>query len=199
MQKLTKREKTLIYILVCFLIVVAGWFFLLNPALEKNSLVHIQYEQSQMELTSLEKQLKDYEAAPEQLKILEENYNEIADKYNSILSNDDIDKLLTSKVLAYGFRPKSMTIGPTTDAVLKSDGTTESTDTATNQNQQSSNSVIKQSTVNMTLTGDLNKLKKLMDAIHDLKGLEIGTLTYQLSGDTVNTINLSFIIYMIQK
>ena len=64
MESLTKREKVLIYILICFLIAVAGWFFLLNPALEKNNLVHADYEQSQENLASLKQQLKNYEEAP---------------------------------------------------------------------------------------------------------------------------------------
>ena len=61
MKELTKREKTLIYILICFLLVVAGWFLLLQPALEKNTLVHSQYLEQQQKLSSLQKQLKDYE------------------------------------------------------------------------------------------------------------------------------------------
>ena len=121
MESLTKREKVLIYILICFLIAVAGWFFLLNPALEKNNLVHADYEQSQENLASLKQQLKNYEEAPKQLERLEKSYNEIADQYSGILTNDDIDKLLTTKVLSVGLYPKSMAIGEISAAKLTSD------------------------------------------------------------------------------
>lgn len=196
MQKLTKREKTLIYILVCFLIIVGGWFLLLNPALEKNSLVHAEYEQKQAQLTALQQQLKDYESAPNQLEILEETYNEITNQYKSILSNDDIDKFLTTKVLTNGFKPISMTIGAIGDASFQTTATT-STDTSTTKT--TGNSVLKQVTVTMSLNGDLTKLKKLMNDIDGEKGVEISTLTYQLSNNENNTVNLSFILYMIQK
>lgn len=196
MQKLTKREKTLIYILICFLIIVGGWFLLLNPALEKNSLVHAEYEQKQAQLTALQQQLKDYESAPNQLEILEETYNEITNQYKSILSNDDIDKFLTTKVLTNGFKPISMTIGAIGDASFQTTATT-STDTSTTKT--TGNSVLKQVTVTMSLSGDLTKLKKLMNDIDGEKGVEISTLTYQLSNNENNTVNLSFILYMIQK
>ena len=192
MQKLTKREKTLIYILICFLFIVGGWFLLLNPALEKDVAIKEEYLQVQSQLTTLKQQLKDYESAPEQLQIIEESYKEIADQYKAVLSNDDIDKYLTTKVLANGFRPKSMSIGAITDASTKSASNNSDSKTT-------SSSVLKQVTVTMSLSGNFNNLKKLMTAIEQEKGVEIATLTYQLSSQEANTVSLSFVMYMIEK
>lgn len=192
MQKLTKREKTLIYILICFLFIVGGWFLLLNPALEKDVAIKEEYLQVQSQLTTLKQQLKDYESAPEQLQIIEESYKEIADQYKAVLSNDDIDKYLTTKVLANGFRPKSMSIGAITDASTKAASNNSNSKTT-------SSSVLKQVTVTMSLSGNFNNLKKLMTAIEQEKGVEIATLTYQLSSQEANTVSLSFVMYMIEK
>ena len=194
MQKLTKREKTLIYILICFLIIVGGWFLLLNPALEKNSKKHAEYLEVQQQLTTIQKQLIEYEQAPQQLKILEESYNEIASQYKDILSNDDIDKFLTTKVLSCGFRPVSLSIGAVSDASFK-----QATDDKADTKKTSGNSILKQVTINMSLNGNFNNLKKLMDTIEKEKGVEIANLSYQLSNTEKNTISLSFIMYMIQK
>lgn len=200
MESLTKREKTLIYVLICFLILVAGWFLLLNPALEKNSQVHAEYEEKQTQLTTIKQQLKDYEDAPSQYQILEDSYNEIAGQYSQVLSNDDIDKLITTKVLASGFRPKNLSIGEVTGASLQSTDTTATDGTANPSTDNSAtSSVIKQSTINMTLNGDLTKLKKLMGSINEQEGLEIGNLSYQLSNAQSNTVTISFVIYMIEK
>ncbi|WP_028042155.1 type II secretion system protein GspM [Candidatus Stoquefichus massiliensis] len=200
MESLTKREKTLIYVLICFLILVAGWFLLLNPALEKNSQVHAEYEEKQTQLTTIKQQLKDYEDAPSQYKILEDSYNEIAGQYSQVLSNDDIDKLITTKVLASGFRPKNLSIGEVPGASLQSTDTTATDGTANPSTDNSAtSSVIKQSTINMTLNGDLTKLKKLMGSINEQEGLEIGNLSYQLSNAQSNTVTISFVIYMIEK
>lgn len=200
MESLTKREKTLIYVLICFLILVAGWFILLNPALEKNSQIHAEYEEKKSQLATIKQQLKDYEDAPSQYKILEDSYNEIAGQYSQVLSNDDIDKLITTKVLASGFRPKNLSISEASNASLQAtdaSSTTETTDSTTDNTATSS--VIKQSTINMTLNGDLNKLKKLMSSISEQEGLEIGNLSYQLSNTQSNTVTISFVIYMIEK
>ncbi len=197
MQSLTKREKTLIYILICFLIIVAGWFLLLDPALQKNTLVKAEYEQKQSQLITVKQKLKDYEDAPNQYKILEESYNEIAGKYNEILSNDDIDKLITTKVLACGFRPKSLTIGEITNTSFQTSD--NATSEENNSNNQKTDSVIKQANINMTLSGDINKLKKLINSINEQEGLEIGNLSCQLSNNQANSVSISFIIYMIEK
>ncbi|WP_270526072.1 type II secretion system protein GspM [Longibaculum muris] len=80
MESLTKREKILIYVLVCFLLVVAGWFLLITPALEKNTLLNAQNVNLQSQILTLKKTLKDYESAPAELKIIEESYDKIADQ-----------------------------------------------------------------------------------------------------------------------
>ena len=51
----------------------------------------------------------------------------------------------------------------------------------------------------MTLTGDLTKLKSLMNIIDKQEGLEIGSLSYQISNNEANTVSLSFILYMVNK
>lgn len=191
MRELSRREQFLIYVLVCFLIAVAGWFVLLDPALAKNSQLRVQNDSLQMQLLTLQQQLKDYENAPSELEVLEESYNEIASEYNSIMTNDNIDKLLTTQSLAHGFRPKSMTIGAISDVTFASaDETTDEEKTSENP--------LKQSVITMSLDGNLNNLKKLMNTINDMKGIELGNLSYQINQEKTS-INLSFVIYMIQK
>ena len=42
--QLSNREKKLLYFLVCFLIVVGGWFLVISPALDKNSKLNVEYQ-----------------------------------------------------------------------------------------------------------------------------------------------------------
>lgn len=185
MIELTKRERFLIYILMCFLIAVAGWFFFLSPTLDKNAELKVTRENNQMQLITLQQELKSVEEAPEQLEILEERYTKITNQYNKIMTNDNIDKLLTSQVLYYGMSPKSMTIS-------------ELTDVSFDKEQKESKSIIQQSTVTMTLEGNLANLKKLIDSLEDIKGVEIGQFQYMITEEKESVV-LSFVIYMIDK
>lgn len=184
MLELSKRERFLIYILSCFLIAVAGWFFFLSPALDKNSELRMTNENTQMQLLTLQQQLINLESAPEQLEKLEEKYTEITNQYNEPMPNDDIDKLLTTQVLSYGMNPKTMTIGDLEDVTLDKNKTEKS--------------IIKQSHVTMTLEGNIANLKKLIDSLDDMKGIEIGQFQYQMTKEK-ESVSLSFIVYMIQK
>ncbi|WP_270526073.1 hypothetical protein [Longibaculum muris] len=113
------------------------------------------------------------------------------------MSNDDIDKLLTTKILANGFKPVSLTIGTMTDATFKTEETKSSSQTK--EATKNKVSVIKQVNVIASISGNFSNLNKLLDAINNQKGLEIGNLTYQVSSNEKNTISISFIVYMVQK
>ncbi|MDK2962417.1 MAG: hypothetical protein PWP20_1543 [Eubacteriaceae bacterium] len=54
MKKLTKREKTLLYILGCFLIATAGIYLILLPAYDRYAVIHDQYLEAQSTQMSME-------------------------------------------------------------------------------------------------------------------------------------------------
>ena len=84
--QLSSREKKLLYFLVCFLIVVGGWFFVIVPALDKNTILNKEYQDILMENTALQIELTDYLGAPDQLKVEQDNLKQVIENYNPILS-----------------------------------------------------------------------------------------------------------------
>ena len=115
--QLSNREKKLLYFLVCFLIVVGGWFLVISPALDKNSKLNVEYQSVLIQNTTKQTELSQYLNAQDELKIKEDNLNQLIEKYNPILSNEKIDKLLTSTFLSQGLTPISMTISSIADII----------------------------------------------------------------------------------
>ena len=60
MKKLTKREKMLLYILLCVVIVAGGLFLFVIPSFQTYTTQKSLYETAQMELSSVKANAPDY-------------------------------------------------------------------------------------------------------------------------------------------
>jgi len=54
LEKLTKREKVLIYIMICVLILALGVFFVIKPAVSWKSSVDSKYEKTKLQKMEME-------------------------------------------------------------------------------------------------------------------------------------------------
>ena len=61
MQTLTKREKIMLYVLLCIIIFAGGVFWMLMPALEKHNSLKADYDTAQLELQSAKASIIDME------------------------------------------------------------------------------------------------------------------------------------------
>ena len=68
MQTLTKREKILLYVLLCIVVFAGGLFWMLLPALEKHNTLKAEYDTAQLELQSAKASMIDYGDLDKQLK-----------------------------------------------------------------------------------------------------------------------------------
>ena len=191
--QLTQREKRLLYFMTCFLLVIAGWFLLITPALDKKSQLEEKYQNVLSENASKQTQLSLYLSAPDELKIKKDSLNQLIEKYNPILTNEKIDKLLTSIFLSQGLTPKSLSIGEVTAANAKNDKTEEKKEDA-----KDSTAYVYQTTVNVTVSGTVTKLTNTIETIHKQKGIQVSSFSYSeangLTSET--TASLSLIVYM---
>ncbi|WP_270639280.1 type II secretion system protein GspM [Longibaculum muris] len=117
--QLSSREKKLLYFLVCFLIVVGGWFFVIVPALDKNTVLNKEYQDILMENASIQTDLSQYLSAQDQLKVEQDNLKQVIENYNPILSTEKIDKLITTTFLSQGLTPTSLTLSDVTAVKIK--------------------------------------------------------------------------------
>ena len=186
--QLSLREKRLLYILVCFLIVVAGWFFVIIPSIDNYQSVCKDYQEAVEKKSSLDTELQTYLDAPGLLASQKESYQIIIDKYNPLLTNEKIDKLLTTAFLSYGLNPISMEISNVSDSTA-SDSTDETTELSSN---------IIQAAVDVSVKGTFKQITDVVAYLSNMKGIEISTFNY--GGDSSSSqTTMSIIVYMIKK
>ncbi|MDD4366814.1 MAG: hypothetical protein PHV38_04005, partial [Eubacteriales bacterium] len=68
LEKLTKREKVLIYIMICVLILTLGVFFVIKPAVAWNSSVNSKYEETKLQKMEMETTISQKQTAKAEIK-----------------------------------------------------------------------------------------------------------------------------------
>ena len=192
-EHLTQREKKLLYTLICFFIVVGGWFLLIIPSLDKSSELNQTYQNALALNTSKQSDLSKYLLAPDELKIKKNSLKTIIDKYNSQLSNEKIDKLLTTAFLTNGLKPVSLAISDVKPASVKT-ATTDQTPT-----DEETSEYVTQATVNVSVSGSLVQITNTIDTLNKMKGIEISKFTYTTSSSTQGSgtsATLTIVVYM---
>lgn len=192
-EHLTQREKKLLYTLICFFIVVGGWFLLITPSLDKSSELNQTYQNALALNASKQSDLSKYLLAPDELKIKKNSLKTIIDKYNSQLSNEKIDKLLTTAFLTNGLKPVSLAISDVKPASVKT-ATTDQTPT-----DEETSEYVTQATVNVSVSGSLVQITNTIDTLNKMKGIEISKFTYTTSSSTQGSgtsATLTIVVYM---
>lgn len=196
--QLSSREKKLLYFLVCFLLIIGGWYFIISPALDKHTALNNEYQSLLMQNSSKQIELQRYLSAPEELKEKQDSLNKIINKYNPILKDEKIDKLITTLILNNGLDPISLTIGDIQDVQLQQDNTNETNNT---ENETEQSAYVKQISVNITVLGTLTQMTKTIDDLHDMEGVQVSSFQYSESMSNTNekTATMTIILYMAEQ
>ncbi|MEG0592634.1 MAG: hypothetical protein RR512_04930 [Coprobacillus sp.] len=197
--QLSAREKKMLYVLSCFLIIIGGWFFVVVPGLDSYSALNVEYDNVVYQKPTLEKQLEDYLAAPALLKTKKDSYEDIINKYNKKMSNEQIDKMITTALLAHGLKPKSLSITgvQSVTSANATDAAADNKSTTTQDNAVVSN--LLQATVSVSVEGTMQQMSNLTGYLNKLKGVQISSLSYTSGALSKSTVQLSIIVYMIDK
>ncbi|MCQ4638019.1 hypothetical protein NE619_14880 [Anaerovorax odorimutans] len=139
--KLSKRELVLIYILVLLVIVAGGVTFLILPASETHSDVSDALMAAEQQKNEVDLMITQKPALQDQVTEYKKGISKLADQFNEIMVNEDIDTLITGMITSSGLRPVSLTIGSTEEngdqqasGGQTTDGTAASTENGTAQN-----------------------------------------------------------------
>ncbi|MEG0451467.1 MAG: hypothetical protein RR558_00260 [Coprobacillus sp.] len=195
-QELSQREKVLLYTLLCFLILVGGWFFVVTTTIDSYNSACMEYEEAVTKKADKDRTLQNYLLAPDALAVKKESYTKIVDKYNPILKNEKVDKLITTAILSQGLKPVSLEITTPDNSATN----TTNTAGASAQTDIVSNESIKQVNVNVTLNGSFEKITKLISHLGSLKGVSVSNLQYTEGGSaTGSNVSMTIIVYMIKK
>jgi len=80
LEKLTKREKVLIYIMICVLILALGVFFVIKPAASWNSSVNSKYEKIKLQKMEMETTISQKQTAKGEIKEYEKKIKNMKSK-----------------------------------------------------------------------------------------------------------------------
>lgn len=191
--KLTKREKILLYFLLCFLLIMGGLFVLVLPTMQAKNEAELAYENADRELQSLKSTIIEYGDLDAAIQDTQKQIDEVKAKFHQPMVNEDIDKLLKDKMLTYRLTPLSMTISEPVEVTLAGyqeqvvEGDTEQADIAT----------LGLVTVSMTFAGNTQNLGNLVDDIRVMEATQVGSLSYDASSDD-NPMTISFKLYVMK-
>lgn len=189
MNKLSRREKILIYVLVCFLIGLFGLYFVVKPSYEKFIVVNEQAAEAKFTQQSMEMTIDGIPATMQARDDANAKLAGLKTPFSAKLPNEGVDSLLTQMCLGYSLSPRVLAIEgnalqgvPTfteyysdkgasaavggADTTADSAATTKGTDTAQSTENTSTGAVQTwSSVVNMQLTGNQTNFYRLLDGV----------------------------------
>lgn len=203
LNKLSSREKVLIYILVILLILCFGWLILLQPQLNNNSTLQSEKEAYELQLNELQSNSLTTNETVDIVK-LNQQVKELSDQLYNKMTKEDIDKLVTELATTHRIVPKTLSMSEITQTDLSSsDSSSESTSTSDDSSSNkkstdSSSASVYTCTVQQTCTGTQAQLEKLFDDVKAMNGIYITSVSYQ-NGTGNLDLSITYTIYMIEK
>lgn len=203
LNKLSSREKVLIYILVILLILCFGWLILLQPQLNNNSTLQSEKEAYELQLNELQSNSLTTNETVDIVK-LNQQVKELSDQLYNKMTKEDIDKLVTELATTHHIVPKTLSMSEITQTDLSSsDSSSESTSTSDDSSSNkkstdSSSASVYTCTVQQTCTGTQAQLEKLFDDVKAMNGIYIASVSYQ-NGTGNLDLSITYTIYMIEK
>ena len=193
--KLNKREKRLLYILLCVLLVVGGIFLVVLPAFEKNTSLKVEYKQAEQEMAALSNTDSNAMEAAKDTKSIHNKIKKLNDSFYSSMQKEDLDAMLTQLVMDHGLTPVSLTI---------EDAKEEEVLSFTEQKQKNKDSknpaeVYRMQVYNaeMQVSGDVLKLQQLVDTANSSKSMKVSALSFTEQNQEQKTMRVTFKVFMV--
>lgn len=195
MQTLTKREKILLYVLLCIIIFAGGLFWMLLPALEKHTTLKADYDTAQLELQSAKASIINYGDLDKQLKETSEELKDIKNKFYEEMSKEDVDNLITSMTIEHGLTPVSLSIAEADKEDIVS-YTEYQLQQKKGASSKSKDGELKVYNVNLSVSGAISDVQTLVDDVRTTKSLKVSGITYS-EDDEEMTTTITFKLFMI--
>lgn len=202
-KSLSQREKKLLYILLCLVIIVVGWYFLINPTLESSKTLKSEYDTMSTQFQIDKEVIKAYGDLDTANEKIVSDIEVHKSNFYDYIHPEDVDKTLTTLVQKHGLVPVSLiledAIGQTLSEYGKDKETTETTETP--ETTEDEEALIKVMNVKQTVSTVKLSTNTVayIETIRQTPGIHITSLAYS-SGDKEGAIiSLEYKIYMLEK
>ena len=196
-QGLSKREKILILVAVVVVLIYGAFQFGITPVYNKYSEKQLKYEDLSYEKKLLDEKLKNRYDIRENYTNSEENFIEIKEQYPNIMSNEEIDRVLTGICLQNKLNPTLLGI---------SDGTASGKtlgQQASKKEETQKTSFFTVVTATMNLRGDYASLKGLINTVNEIAYIRISRVSFSFdregTGASASNISVFFEVTMLNN
>lgn len=200
MNTLSKREKVLLYILLCLIIVVGGIFMMVLPAMQRHNELNSKYASAEMSLQQAKASVIDYSSLDKDIKKVTSELSKIKKKFFSTMEKEDVDALITQMAIEHNLVPESLNINDSEIEsvvdyneylMLLNSGKTPT------KAEDNSASAMKVYNVSLSVTGSISDVQTLINDANHTKTLKIASVNYSDQDEEQKTISVTFKIFMI--
>ena len=208
-QELSKREKILIFIAVIVVLVFVAFQFFIMPVYSKYTAKSDEYYNLSYEKEQLDMKIQSEELTRNNYIDLEKDFMEIKESYPAVMSNEELDRMITGLCLENKLNPVMLEISVEETAEEGTEAQTESAEEETDSAEEQTDSAEEQkvpfvvATVTMNLSGDYNSMKGLIDTVEGIDYIQITQISYAKEKDTGtpsdSNISVIFEVTMLTK
>jgi len=206
MNKLSRREQILIYILVLLMVVVVGWYFMISPAMAKNTTLKQQRDNLEFELES-KKAVYETNIDVNAIKKAKDELVDYHNKFMSIMNDYEIDVYFSELAAEYNLTPVDLTINEASETEIKSfsvalqeakaESNSKSETTSNKSEEKEENPKTLVANVQQKVTGSPTNIARYIGKISENTGVAL-QYTYNRDSTKEYTI-LTYNLYMIEK
>jgi hypothetical protein len=197
--QLSKRERKLLYFLLCFLIVFGAWYLLISPMLDKNTELNLEYQNTLLENSNKLIELEQHKNAPELLKEQKKIFNKLIKKYREVLTDEETEKLITTVILNNNMKPESLSLGELENVTIEDTEETSTQSEDSTQTNEITTSYLKQITVAVNVSGSTTQIVNTIEEFNQLDGVEITSFSYSTETEddsATMSASINLVVYM---
>lgn len=203
MNSLSKREKTLIYILVCMIIFIGGIFLLVLPSFEQYSKAKSAYDEASNQLVITKASVPDYTTLDANVKKVKKELAEIRKSFYEEMDKEDLDQEITQLVVEHNLVPVNLSMSEVAseevmnyEAYLKSQTKEQSTSTTKNKTETTKKTTAKVYNVTMVVQGTVQNVQSLVNDANKTYSMKIGSVQYSEQQEDTKQMTITFKVYM---
>ena len=195
MNKLSRREQILIYILVLLMVVVVGWYFMISPAMAKNTTLKQQRDNLEFELESKKAVYETNIDVNAAIKKAKDELVDYHNKFMSIMNDYEIDVYFSELAAEYNLTPVDLTINEASEIEIKSFSVAlQEAKAESNSKSETTSNKSEEKEENPT------NIARYIGKISENTGVALTQLQYTYNRDSTKEYTiLTYNLYMIEK
>lgn len=203
MNSLSKREKTLIYILVCMIIFIGGIFLLVLPSFEQYSKAKSAYDEASDQLVITKASVPDYTTLDANVKKVKKELEAIRKNFYEEMNKEDLDQEITQLVVEHNLVPVNLSMSEIAseevmnyETYLKSQTKEQSTSSTENKTETTKKTTAKVYNVTMVVQGTVQNVQSLVNDANKTYSMKIGSVQYSEQQEDTKQMTITFKVYM---